>query len=61
MRATKKQKEKDYEYARADAEEVEFPAVGGIGGSYVCRRPSPLRAERVQNHLAFARKHPPSS
>jgi hypothetical protein len=51
MRATKKQKEKDYEYARADAEEVEFPAVSGICISYVLAWPSPLRAECVQDHL----------
>jgi hypothetical protein len=50
MRATKKQKEKDYEYARADAEEVEFPAVGRIGVSHITGWPSPLRAEGVQDH-----------
>lgn len=51
MRATEKQKEKDYEYARAEAKEVEFPAVGRIGGSYVTGWPPPLRAECVQDHL----------
>jgi hypothetical protein len=50
MRATKKHKENDYEHARADAEDVEFPAVSRIGGSYVLGWPPPLRAKCVQDH-----------
>ena len=41
MRATEKQKEKDHEYARTDAEEVELPAVSRIGGPYIGRWPPP--------------------
>ena len=50
MRATKKHEEDDDEYSKTDAEEMEFPAFGRIGVSYVFRRPAPLRAQCIQNH-----------
>jgi hypothetical protein len=50
MRASKKQKEKGYEHARADAEEAESPAISRIGGPYILGLPPPLRAKCVQDH-----------
>jgi hypothetical protein len=50
MRSTKKHKENGYEHARADAEDVEFPAISRIGGSYIFGWPPPLRAKCVQDH-----------